>query len=271
MHFEPIKDTIGKYVRNSGFLRKCLYFVLNLLFLRAWHFRKELRKIRSRLPVDSTVLDAGSGLGQHTWFMATGNPGWRIKGVDVADEQVEDCNRFFGKEVPGNRVTFEKCDLTALKEQEKYNLIVTVDVMEHIEEDTLVFRNFHSALKEGGILLITTPSDMGGSGIKNKDDRSFIDEHVRAGYGKDEIAEKLKASGFSDISVKYTYGLPGHLSWLLLIRYPAGIFQWSALTLIVIPLYYILILTPALILNIFDLVIRHKKGTGLLVTAIKKS
>jgi len=270
MHFEPIKDTIGKYIRNSGFLRKLLYFILNLLFLRAWHFRKEIRKIRRRLPADSTVLDAGSGLGQHAWFMAMGNPGWSIKGVDVAEEQVEDCNRFFAKEVQGSRVTFEKCDLTTLKETGKYNLIVSVDVMEHIENDTLVFRNFHSALKEGGTLLITTPSDLGGSGIKNEEDRSFIDEHVRSGYGKDEITEKLKEAGFAEISVKYTYGFPGHISWLLLIRYPAGMYQLSALTLIIIPLYYILILPPALILNIFDLVIRHKKGTGLLVTAIKK-
>jgi len=270
MHFEPVKDSIGKYIRNSPFLRKSFYCILNLLFLRAWHFRKGIKGLRKRLPPDSMVLDAGSGLGQHTWYMAGKNPGWRIKGVDVADEQVNDCNRFFGREIPGNRVIFEKCDLTLLSDKDKYNLIITVDVMEHIEEDNIVFRNFHSALKKGGILLITTPSDMGGSGITDKNDKSFIEEHVRNGYGKDEITAKLKEAGFSDISVKYTYGFPGHISWLLLIRFPAAMYQMSGLMLIIIALYYILILPPALILNIFDLVIRHKRGTGLLVTALKK-
>jgi 2-polyprenyl-3-methyl-5-hydroxy-6-metoxy-1,4-benzoquinol methylase len=33
----------------------------------------------------------------------------------------------------------------------------SVDVMEHIEEDVEVFKNFYQSLKDGGVLLISTP------------------------------------------------------------------------------------------------------------------
>ena len=68
--------------------------------------------------------------------------------------------------------------------------------MEHIEEDELVFRNFFRALKPGGSLLISTPSDQGGSDVHNEEEKSFIDEHVRDGYGIGEISQKLERAGF---------------------------------------------------------------------------
>ena len=48
-----------------------------------------------------------------------------------------------------------------------YNIILSVDVMEHIEEDVLVFQNFYKSLKNNGVLLISTPSDKGGSDVHN--------------------------------------------------------------------------------------------------------
>ena len=61
------------------------------------------------------------------------------------------------------------------------------DVMEHIEEDVKVFENFHASLKKGGQVIISTPSDQGGSDVHGDEDSSFIDEHVRDGYNMQEI------------------------------------------------------------------------------------
>ena len=63
--------------------------------------------------------------------------------------------------------------------------------MEHIEEDVLVFQNFYKSLKNNGILLISTPSDKGGSDVHDDHGESFIDEHVRDGYSIKDITEKL--------------------------------------------------------------------------------
>ena len=83
-------------------------------------------------------------------------------------------------------------------------MILSVDVMEHILEDVVVFKNFNQALKKGGMLLISTPSDQGGSDVHDEDDHSFIDEHVRDGYNIIEIEDKLVEAGFSNVEAKYS-------------------------------------------------------------------
>ncbi len=50
---------------------------------------------------------------------------------------------------------------------------------------------FHRSLKNNGVLLISTPSDQGGSDVHNETEESFIDEHVRDGYSIKEITDKL--------------------------------------------------------------------------------
>jgi len=269
MQYEPFKEFAEKFLKKSTFIRKLFYFFLNLLFLRSWHLHKALRKISKMLPSDSNVLDAGSGLGQHSWWMARKNSGWKIKGIDIITEQVSGCNEFFIKEGMGSRVSFVTADLTEFQEENLYNLIISVDVMEHIKNDIQVFRNFFNALKPGGVLLITTPSNMGGSGITAGSPSSFIDEHVRNGYGKEEIQLKLQAAGFNKTTSEYTYGKLGHLSWLISIKYPALLINKSGLFFAILPFYYILTLPFALILNLTDLKIKHNSGTGLLVFSVK--
>lgn len=269
MHFEPFKHLAGKIVKKSPLLRKVFYFTLGVIFLRSWHFRKALKKVGQNLPPDASVLDAGSGMGQHTWWMARNFRGWKIKGIDIISEQVNDCNEFFRRSGMGNRISFEVADLVNYSEENQYDLIVSVDVIEHIENDIQVFKNFWSSLKNGGVLLITTPSDRGGSGITSAGNPSFIDEHVRNGYSTEEITDKLKSAGFSNIETTYTYGKPGHVSWLISVKYPAVLLDKSLIFAIMLPFYFVIVLPLALILNTIDLNSVHKTGTGLLIKAIK--
>jgi hypothetical protein len=141
--------------------------------------------------------------------------------------------------------------------------------MEHIEEDDLVFRNFFNALKKKGILLISTPSDQGGSDIHHNEESSFIDEHVRGGYSKEAITQKLKAVGFDRVDINYTYGRAGSLSWVLSMKYPVMMLNRSYLFSIILPFYYLLALPFAFLFNIIDVNFRHETGTGLLVIAEK--
>ena len=161
-------------------------------------------------------------------------------------------------------------DLTCLADKNCYNLILCVDVMEHIREDIQVFRNFFDAMKNEGYLMISTPSDQGGSDVHDEDEESFIDEHVRSGYGMKEIRSKLESAGFTEIETRYTYGKPGNLSWKLSMKYPVKMLNISYFFFILLPFYYIIFFPVSLILNIFDLHLDHKTGTGLLVLARKK-
>jgi SAM-dependent methyltransferase len=269
MRYEPIKRSLGRFFSGPLFMRKFFYSILDLLLLRTWHVNKALRKIRKELPDQANILDAGCGFGQYAWRMCRMNKHWKIKAVDIDKEQVEDCTLFFGKAGMSERISCSVADLTTFSDPESYDFILSVDVMEHIREDETVFHNLYMSLKTNGMLLISTPSDIGGSGVRSDEDKSFIGEHVRDGYSIREITRKLAVAGFNSIEALYTYGKPGNISWHLLMKYPVRMLNASFLFLILLPFYYAVVFPVSMILNIFDLRLTHKKGTGLLVTARK--
>lgn len=269
MQYDPIKRTLGAFFNSAPWLRILFYKMLDLLLLRTWHIKRELKVLEKELPKATQVLDAGSGYGQYTYALARLNTSWKIKSVDIKQEQIDDCNSFFEKINLNNRVHFEFQDLTQYVIPNAFNLILSVDVMEHIEDDRGVFRNFYKSLVKGGILLISTPSDQGGSDAHDHEDSSFIEEHVRNGYGKEDIIQKLTEAGFSKIEVKYSYGTPGKLSWRLSMKYPIQTLNFTKLLLVLLPFYYILIFPFCLILNYFDTKGTHSTGTGLIVKAQK--
>lgn len=269
MRYDPVKSRIGRLVSSSVWLRKVFYALLDILLLRTWHVRKALLGFNKASPGAENILDAGSGFGQYAWRMWKLNSRWKITGIDIKEEQVAHCNWFAARAGAGGRLSFRVADLTAFTEKEKYDLVLSVDVMEHIEDDISVFRNLFNSLRRGGWLLISTPSDRGGSDVHHGDGDSFIDEHVRDGYGMQEIEEKLQSAGFSDIKCKYTYGKPGKLSWKISMKYPIIMLNFSMILAVILPFYYILAMPPALVLNYFDLHMEHSEGTGLLVIAKK--
>jgi SAM-dependent methyltransferase len=270
MQYDPIKKSVGRFFSGPLVMRKILYALLDLLLLRAWHVKKALKKISPQLPDQATVLDAGSGFGQYSWRMSRMKTGWKINAIDIDSEHVTDCSRFFERAGLSGRVSFSTGDLTALSEADTYHLIISVDVMEHVLDDTKVFRNFFSSLKNNGILLISTPSDKGGSDVHDDNEESFIDEHVRDGYSISEITEKLSEAGFNSIDASYTYGKPGSISWRLSMKYPVRMLNLSKLFFIVLPFYYAICFPIAVILNFMDLFLTHKTGTGLIVIARKE-
>jgi SAM-dependent methyltransferase len=276
MRYDPIKSTLGRVFNTNPRLRIFFYALLDLLLLRTWHVRKELRAWAAEHPGRIEVLDAGMGFGQYSFRMARKYPGWHITGVDVKAEQVDDCRAFFKKAGLSN-VDFFVADLEKFNRAEAYNLILSVDVMEHIPDDDAVFRNLCRALKPGGMLLISTPSDQGGSDVHHHDEaynndgsRSFIGEHVRDGYNIIGIADQLKTAGFADVEARYTYGRPGKLSWKLSMKYPILMLNTGKVFFILLPFYYLLTFPFALLLNALDVSLSHTTGTGLLVKARKQ-
>ena len=278
MKYDPVKKTLGKFFSGSLFMRKLFYRLLDILLLRAWHIKKALRKISANMPESAKILDAGCGFGQYTWRMQKMNKKWNIKGIDIDNEHIRDCEYFFAKAGLSNRVSFQATDLTTLNDTDCYDIVLSVDVMEHIQDDLKVFQNFYKALNKGGVLIISTPSDKGGSDAHDENDDSFIEEHVRNGYNAEDISEKLSNAGFGNIKTIYTYGKAGHISWLLSMKYPIKMLNFSSfshkinfsfISFIILPFWYLIIFPFMLILNYIDVNSTHKSGTGLLITATK--
>lgn len=268
MQYDPIKRSLGGVFNKNPFMRKLFYKLLDLLLLRTWHVKKEIRKWAKGKGNDLSILDAGSGFGQYVYYLSGRNSTWEVLGVDVKEEQIEDCSQFF-KSIRRTNVKFQLEDLTKFQLEKKVDLVLSVDVMEHILEDVEVFKNFYASLKQDGMVLISTPSDQGGSDVHDHDHESFIDEHVRDGYNINEIQDKLKIAGFTKTEASYNYGWPGKISWKLSMKYPILMLNASKLFFIILPFYYLITFPFSLILNYLDVSLNHKSGTGLIVKAWK--
>lgn len=272
MEYDPIKDSLGRLFNTTPFLQRVFFALLHLFFLRAWHVKKELRRLFGLLNDNSVieVLDAGTGFGQYAYFMTQASPKTNILAVDVKEDYLENAGRFFSKTGLSSRVSLAYEDLTDLQTEGPFDVILSVDVMEHIEDDRAVFRNFARVLNPGGFVIINTPSDLGGSDVQGDEDASFIGEHVRDGYNMDELKGKLEDAGLETVQAKYTYGKYGSIAWRMLIKWPMVMLSKSRLFLILLPFYYLPVLPIGLVLNAMDVRTDNPRGTGVLVTATRR-
>ena len=263
MYYDPIKNIFASIIKKNPYLRILFYKVLDIMFLRSWYVRRELRKIRKifgNKKID--IYDAGSGFGQYTYFISVKLQPNSIYAIDVKEDWIEDCKEFFSS-LDRKDVMFNIEDLTKIDHKEKFDLINCVDVMEHIEDDVAVFKNFYNALKPGGYLLINTPSIYGGSDVYDDNSESFIGEHAREGYSREDLEKKLYPLGFSEHKFKFTYGFWGDKAWHLGIKYPMQLLNVSKLFFIILPVYYLVTLPFTLIMMYIDYSIPNKIGTGI--------
>ena len=270
MHYDPIKNIFANTIRKFPFLRILFYKTLDLMFLRSWYVRRELRELRNIFgSANIDIYDAGSGYGQYTYFMSKKLNPCKILSVDVKEDWINDCKNFFKQKKISN-VSFAVEDLTKIIHQNEFDLIVCVDVMEHIAEDQKVFINFYNALKKGGYLLINSPSIYGGSDVHDEEAESFIGEHARDGYSKEDLETKLHPLGFTIYKSRYTYGFWGDKAWRLGIKYPMLLLNISKLFLIILPLYYLVTFPFTLIMMNLDFRTENKKGSGINFIAKKE-
>ena len=125
MKYDPIKKSLGIVFNKNPFLRKSFYRLLDLLLLRTWHIKKEIKAWKKQIGGHAEILDAGSGFGQYSFFLSKQSKNWNILGVDVKTEQIEDCNNFFNKIRKSEQVKFEIADLTKFVKPNNFDLILT--------------------------------------------------------------------------------------------------------------------------------------------------
>lgn len=269
MFYDPIKDRLGHVFSRTPALQRLFYGLLNLFFLRAWYVKREIRRLLGRMTGTVRVLDAGTGFGQYAYFIAKHFPNAHVLAVDVKEDYLANARHFLDQTPQGPQVETAVEDLTDLQAEGPFDLILSVDVMEHIEDDRGVFRHFARVLRPGGYVLINTPSDQGGSDVQDESDTSFIEEHVRDGYNREDLEAKLREAGLTPVRSFYTYGPYGSAAWRLLIKAPIQLLGRTWAALFVLPFYYLFALPIGLTLNTLDLRRENATGTGLIVIARK--
>jgi 2-polyprenyl-3-methyl-5-hydroxy-6-metoxy-1,4-benzoquinol methylase len=263
MYYDPIKNVFAKIIKRFPLMRVIFYKLLDIMFLRSWYVRRELKRLRRKFgEKEINIYDAGSGYGQYTYFMAKHLRPCKIHSVDIKEDWIEDCKEYF-KSFGIKNVSFGVEDLTKISYEERFDLIVCVDVMEHISDDITVFGNYYRALKKGGYLLINTPSTFGGSDVHDEDKESFIGEHARIGYSKEDLESKLHPIGFETFQSQYTYGFWGDKAWRLGIKYPIMMLNISKIFFLLLPFYFLLTSPFTFIMMFIDFSSNNIKGSGI--------
>ena len=271
MDYDPVKDRLGRFFWTTPARTKAFYRLLDTVFLRSWYVRRALRRrIEAFGDRPVSVLDAGTGFGQYAYWLVDTFPNVDVTAVDVKDDYLARAQTFMAQTPYAGRVVFENADLTLpLEYEDAFDLALSVDVMEHIEDDRAVFRHVLAALKPGGVFIVNTPSDQGGSGVTEEGEESFIGEHVRDGYPLAELTEKLETAGLEVIETDYAYGPAGSAAWRLLVKWPIQALNASWLAAPLVGAWYAAAGPVGLALNAVDLRADNATGTGLLVTSRK--
>ncbi|MFN3596983.1 MAG: methyltransferase domain-containing protein [Rubricoccaceae bacterium] len=269
MDYDPVKDRLGSFFWKSPLRTRVFYRALDAVFLRAWYVRRALRRIARAHPPGEPfrVLDAGTGFGQYAYWLVSRFPEAEVLAVDVKRDYLERAAAFMARTPYRYRVRFAEQDLTApMAAEAAFDLCLSVDVMEHIEDDRAVFRNFARVLRPGGHVVINTPSDQGGSDAAHEGE-SFIGEHVRDGYAPADLAARLREAGLEVVEWTYTYGRYGSAAWRLLVKQPIRLLSRSVLLAPVLVPYYAAVGPLGLALNAADVHAEKPTGTGLLMVA----
>lgn len=260
MQYDPLKDRLSRLVNLFPAVRKLSYFAFDVLLLRQRYVKRMIGKY---IPDDNQVRmhDAGAGFCQYSDYILSRYPHSSVLASDLKADYLEGFQVYADATFPG-RFAHQAADLQEYRPSGSFNLVTAIDILEHIEDDLAVMRNFHSSMQDRGILIISTPSDT--------DAAAFTEEHVRPGYNKAELESKLRQVGFEILESIFSYGPFGSLAWKMIIRNPMRLLSRSKAAMIILPLYYLLIMPFAEILMHLDITVKNKKGTGIIVVALKQ-
>ncbi len=170
--------------------------------------RIRTRIVESLLPggiSPGMILDAGCGPGVITFFLARRYPAATVVGADLDREPVEACRVIAGRAGIRN-AEFCVASLLELPWRDRFDLVVCVDILEHIEEDGRALGNLAGALAPGGLLLLHVPALYRRYPVFKKSVNFDVPTHVRPGYRVEEIVEKARAAGLEVVASGETYG-----------------------------------------------------------------
>ena len=152
------------------------------------------------------ILDSGCGKGVFTYWLAKNFPGAKVLGIDIEDDRVTKGN-LIAKKIKLQNCTFEQTDLLELPYKNEFDLILSVDNLEHIEDDKKACQVLHAALQKGGTLILHVPGKYRRWFFWSWRENFYVPGHFRPGYTTEEITRKLKDAGFDVVMCRYTFGL----------------------------------------------------------------
>lgn len=166
------------------------------------------RNVFSLIPEGSQfkqILDAGSGTGVFAFELARRYKEAMITGVDLEDRAINISN-YIAEKLKFENINFRRSSIEDMKEKNMYDLIICVDILEHIENDIRAIENLYSLLSSKGTLVLHIPALYRRYPVFKKKINFDVPTHVRPGYRVEEIQSKVLQNRFVIQKIGYTYG-----------------------------------------------------------------
>jgi 2-polyprenyl-3-methyl-5-hydroxy-6-metoxy-1,4-benzoquinol methylase len=160
----------------------------------------EVVKYLNRLPVNIrdgnlNILDYGCGVGTISFYLAKfGN---KVLGLDISNNAIT-AAKASASNLHLKKIKFNKCSTTTLNnmEHDQFDLVTCIEVLEHVENDSLLLTQLYKMIKHQGCLLLSTPSTSAPLfklGLLNSFDKKV--GHLRR-YNETLLIHKLHKAGF---------------------------------------------------------------------------
>jgi SAM-dependent methyltransferase len=129
-------------------------------YARDVRFHRRLEKITALIervaPHPARALDAGCGSGVFSRYLAS--QGWDVTSFDTSPEMIEEAksasDQFSIKFLHASVESFSTDDRS-------FDLILSLSMLEYLEEDEVAIEKFSKLLKPGGILIVSVPNQKG--------------------------------------------------------------------------------------------------------------
>jgi len=168
----------------------------------AFTYGRLLRQLSRKGITGGSLLEIGCGMG---YFLKTASKHFPYRaGIEMAEEAANAASRWADEMTLGTLETYKK--------DKRFDLVVALQVIEHVPDPLAFLERCRELIKDGGHLLITTP-DMGSPlrRILGAKWPSFkIPEHLNF-FERSTLALALKKSGFRHIeSIPLVEAFPFH-------------------------------------------------------------
>lgn len=102
--------------------------------------------------IKGRVLEVGCGVGSVTQRLEPHVD--ELVSIDINREAINYCRKKFNRK---NSIKFLNANITNYQDNQKFNTIVCLNVLEHIKDDEKALANMFNLLKVGGILVLLVP------------------------------------------------------------------------------------------------------------------
>jgi 2-polyprenyl-3-methyl-5-hydroxy-6-metoxy-1,4-benzoquinol methylase len=191
---------LGEYRKMEDFEQQYWWHRGKIHLIRAFYDFFIPYEIKEK---EMNIIEIGCGTGEVLRLLAHWGD---VKGVDFSQEALDACRRKGFKDLICGDVN----EIDFNNEKSSYDLVVLMDVLEHIQDDMKTLNIAKQLLKPGGFLFLSVPAY---KFLWSTHDEAL---HHKRRYHSLEIKTKVKDSGFE--IVKYSH-------YVTLLFFPIALFR----------------------------------------------